>query len=215
MIADCYGRHADVVYPPVDLARFAAVGNGAHAGPSVTVSRLVPYTRIDVLMESFRRMPLRKLVVVGDGPDRRTLERHLPPNVTFAGPLNDSDCAAVVGDARAFVFAAMEDFGIAPIEAQAAGTPVIAYRGGAMNETIIDLNRAAPTGVLYDRQTPEAIIAAIERFEREGPRIDRSDCRRNALRFTPERFRTEFHARVDAALAMMRGEARTLRPVDA
>ena len=113
------------------------------------------------------------------------------------------------------MFAALEDFGIAPIEAQAAGTPVIAYQGGAMNETIVDLNQAAPTGVLYDRQTPEAIIAAVERFERDALRIDRNACRVNASRFSPERFRIEFHARVDAALAMMHGEARTSRPVDA
>jgi glycosyltransferase involved in cell wall biosynthesis len=215
VIADCYGRRADVIYPPVDVARFALAGNGAHTGPYVTVSRLVPYKRIDLLVEAFRRMPLRQLVVVGDGPERRNLARHLPFNVTLAGRLNDADCAALVGNARAFVFAAMEDFGIAPIEAQAAGTPVIAYRGGAMNETIIDLNQAAPTGVLYDRQTPEAIIAAVERFERDALQIDRNACRANALRFRPERFRAEFHARVEAALAMMHGEFPMLRPVDA
>jgi len=215
VIADCYDRRADVVYPPVDAARFSLAGNGAHTGPYVTVSRLVPYKRIDLLVEAFRRMPARKLVIVGDGPERRNLARHLPSNVTLAGRLDDSDCAAIVGDARAFVFAALEDFGIAPIEAQAAGTPVIAYQGGAMNETIVDLNQAAPTGVLYDRQTPEAIIAAVERFERDAVRIDRNACRANASRFRPERFRIEFHARVDAALAIMHGEARTSRPVDA
>jgi glycosyltransferase involved in cell wall biosynthesis len=168
-----------------------------------------------LLVEAFRRMPTRKLVIVGDGPERRNLARHLPANVTLAGRLNDSDCTAIVGDARAFVFAALEDFGIAPIEAQAAGTPVIAYRGGAMNETIVDLNQSAPTGVLYDRQTPDAIIAAVERFEQDAPRIDSNACRANASRFTPERFRIEFRARVDAVLAMMDGEAHTSRPVDA
>ena len=126
VIADCYGRSSDVVYPPVDVARFAAAGRGPHRGPYVTVSRLVPYKRIDLLIEAFRGMPSRALTIVGDGPDRRRLSIGLPPNVTLAGRLDDAQCAAVVGDARAFVFAALEDFGIAPLEAQAAGTPVIA-----------------------------------------------------------------------------------------
>ncbi|HEY4139259.1 MAG TPA: glycosyltransferase, partial [Casimicrobiaceae bacterium] len=113
-------------------------------------------------------------------------------------------CAAVVGNARAFVFAAIEDFGIAPLEAQAAGTPVIAYREGAINETIADLDQQAPTGVLYDRQTPDAIVDAVERFEREERRIDRDACRANASRFAPERFRSAFAARIDEAMSVAR-----------
>jgi glycosyltransferase involved in cell wall biosynthesis len=201
VIADCYDRPADVVYPPVDVARFASVGHGSHSGPYVTVSRLVPYKRIDLLIEAFRRMPTRKLMIVGDGPERSRLEKDLPPNVTLAGRLDDAQCAAILGDARAFVFAAVEDFGIAPLEAQAAGTPVIAYREGAIDETIADLDHETPTGVLYDRQTPDAIVDAVLRYEREGARIDASACRANAARFAPERFRAAFAARVAAALA--------------
>ena len=201
VIADCYDRPADVVYPPVDVARFASVGHGSHGGPYVTVSRLVPYKRIDLLIEAFRRMPTRRVTIVGDGPERGRLEKDLPLNVTLAGRLDDAQCAAIVGDARAFVFAALEDFGIAPLEAQAAGTPVIAYREGAIDETIADLDHETPTGVLYDRQTPDAIVDAVLRFEREGARIDASACRANAARFAPERFRAAFAARVAAALA--------------
>jgi len=215
LIADCYGRRADVVYPPVDVARFACADTGAHTGPYVTVSRLVPYKRIDLLVEAFRRMPSRTLIIVGDGPERRHLARRLPSNVTLAGHIGDIACAALVGNARAFLFAAMEDFGIAPLEAQAAGTPVIAYQGGAITETIVDLDRPGPTGVLYDQQTPKAIIDAVGRFEREAARITRDACRKNASRFGAERFRAELGACVDEALAMTRDEAPAVRPVDA
>ena len=204
VIADCYDRPSEIVYPPVNVGRFASAGNGPHDGPYVTVSRLVPYKRIDLLIEAFRRMPTRSLNVVGDGPERNRLAADLPANVTLAGRLDDAQCAAVVGNARAFVFAALEDFGIAPLEAQAAGTPVIAYREGAINETIADLDEQAPTGVLYDRQTPEAIVEAVERFEREERRIDRDACRANASRFAPERFRTAFAARIDEAMSVAR-----------
>ena len=149
-------------------------------------------------------MPERKLTIVGDGPERERLAASLPENVTLAGWLDDVQCAEIVGDARAFVFAALEDFGIAPLEAQAAGTPVIAYREGAINETIADLDQPSPTGVLYDHQTADAIIDAIERFEREERRIDRNACRANAWRFAPERFRAAFAARIDEALAAAR-----------
>jgi len=204
VIAECYDRPSDVVYPPVEVARFASAGQGPHGGPYVTVSRLVPYKRIDLLIEAFRRMPSRRLNIVGDGPERDRLARDLPANVTLAGRLDDAQCAAIVGDARAFVFAALEDFGIAPLEAQAAGTPVIAYRGGAINETIDDLDQPTPTGVLYDRQTSDAIVDAVERFERHEPRIDRDACRANASRFAAERFRTAFAAQVDEAMTAAR-----------
>ena len=98
----------------------------------------------------------------------------------------------MLGQARAFVFAAYEDFGIAAVEAQAAGTPVIAFREGGSSETIRDIDGVAPTGVLFDAQTPEAIVAAIARFERST--IDADACRRNAARFSEARFRAEFAA---------------------
>jgi glycosyltransferase involved in cell wall biosynthesis len=158
----------------------------------VTVSRLVPYKRVDVIVEAFRRLPERRLTIVGDGPERRRLARDLPRNVTLAGRLDDSKMAQMLGQARAFVFAAYEDFGIAAVEAQAAGTPVIAFREGGSSETIRDIDGAEPTGVLFDAQTPEAIVAAIARFERAT--IDADACRRNAARFSEARFRAEFAA---------------------
>jgi glycosyltransferase involved in cell wall biosynthesis len=162
----------------------------------VTVSRLVPYKRIDVIIDAFARMPDRQLTIVGDGPERQRLARNAPANVRFAGRLGDTATAEVLGRARAFVTAAYEDFGIAAGEAQASGTPVIAFRDGGASETIRDVDAAQPTGVLFDAQTPASIIAAVTRFEAMS--IDADACRRNAMRFSEERFRAEFAAHFDA-----------------
>jgi len=134
-------------------------------------------------------LPHRRLVVVGDGPERIRLARDLPPNVSLEGRLDDAQTAARLGNARAFVFAAYEDFGIAPVEAQAAGTPVIAYREGGSAETIRDLDMPQPTGVLFGEQTAAAIVDAIRRFE--AATIDADACRINAGRFATPRFRME------------------------
>ncbi len=204
-IARCYGREAEVVYPPVDIERFERAGNEREPGSSgadyVTVSRLVPYKRVDVLVEAFRALPDRRLIVVGDGPERSRLQALAGPNVSFAGRLGDADTARHVAAARAFVFAAEEDFGIAPVEAQAAGTPVIAYgRGGAL-ESIRGPDDDAPTGIFFDAQTPQAVADAIRAFEASATRISSAACRENARRFAPARFRAEIVRIVDAAFA--------------
>jgi glycosyltransferase involved in cell wall biosynthesis len=204
-IRNAWGRDADVVYPPVDVERFAATASAGdrdpRRSPYVTVSRLVPYKRIDVIVDAFRELPDRTLVVVGDGPERARLSATLPPNVTLAGRLDDGATAAQVAAAAAFLIAAEEDFGIAPVEAQAAGTPVIAYgRGGAL-ETVRGLDHARPTGLFFDEQTPAALAAAVRRFESARGRIDAADCREHARAFAPARFRAEFEGVVAATLA--------------
>lgn len=197
-IGRCYGREAVVIHPPVDVDRFRNVGRDVRGSEYVSVSRLVPYKRIDVVIDAFRRMPDRSLIVVGEGPERARLARNLPPNVTLAGRLDDGQTAGILGRARAFVFAAHEDFGIALVEAQAAGTPVIAYREGGSRETIRDLDDALPTGVLFDAQTSDAIVAAIARFE--ASTIDADACRINAARFSKARFQAEFATFFDALM---------------
>jgi glycosyltransferase involved in cell wall biosynthesis len=201
-IAEVYGREARVVYPPVDVARFEAAGRGAAPGAHfVTVSRLVRYKRIDLVVEAFARRRDLALTIVGDGPERARLERMATPNVTFAGTQDDAGTVRAVAGARAFVFAALEDFGIAPVEAQAAGVPVIALRGGGTAETVEDLDRPAPSGVLYDAQEVGSLVEAIHRFEREAHRISASACRDNARRFAPSRFREGMRALIDETLA--------------
>ncbi len=194
-----YRREAEVVYPPVDVARFAFQAD--KDAYYLTASRLVPYKGINLIVEAFARMPDKRLLVAGDGPERAKIERLAAgrPNIELRGHVPSEELAGLMARARAFVFAAEEDFGIAPVEAQACGTPVIAYgRGGAL-ETVCGLDAEAPTGVFFDAQTPQAIIAAVGRFEREGAVIRPEDCRRNAERFSTQRFREAF-TRVVASL---------------
>ena len=204
-ISRCYGRDAAVVHPPVDVERFAAAAAARDADAArtdyITVSRLVPYKRIDVLLEAFRRLPQRRLIVVGDGPERARLEALAVPNVEFTGALDDVATARRVAGARAFLFVALEDFGIAPVEAQAAGTPVIAYGRGGARESIRGLDDRTPTGLFFDEQAPEAVANAILEFETAAGTITAAACRENAQRFAATRFREEIADVVDEACA--------------
>jgi glycosyltransferase involved in cell wall biosynthesis len=209
-IRRCYDRESTVIYPPVATAApvlspvsFASeVDGGPTRGRSyVTVSQLVPYKRVDLIAEAFRRLPDRELVVIGEGPERARIETIAGPNTQLLGRLSDRERDLWLAKARAFVFAAEEDFGIAPLEAQAHGTPVIALaRGGAL-ETIRGLDVPAPTGVLFAEQTADAIVAAVRAFESNAARITPAACIANARRFEPQRFRRELRDFVDARWA--------------
>jgi glycosyltransferase involved in cell wall biosynthesis len=200
-IRRCYGRDATVIYPPVTVSHRDTAPR--RESSYLTVSQLVPYKRVDLLIEAFRRMPERELVVIGDGPLRRNLQARAPANVRMLGWLPEAERDAWLARARAFVFAAEEDFGIAPLEAQAFGTPVIAYAGGAARETIAGLDADAPAGLLFRDQSVPAIVDAVGEFERDPGRFTADACRTNARRFGVERFRNEFanfvatHAHVD------------------
>ena len=208
-IRRCYGRESTVIYPPVSpAAPGTAVATPRLDDTYVTVSQLVPYKRADLIVDAFRALPDRKLVVIGDGPERTRIGASAPGNVRLAGRLSDRDRDRWLASARAFIFTAQEDFGIAPIEAQALGTPVIAYSGGAAAETIAGLAAPDPTGVFFDEQSANAIVAAVREFERDGARIRADACRENARRFEPARFRREFRSFVDARIAASAGDAR-------
>jgi glycosyltransferase involved in cell wall biosynthesis len=195
-IQRCYGRTATVIYPPVDIGAFDAA---APRGPAyVTVSRLVPYKRIDLIVAAFRDLPGHQLVVIGEGPERARIEALAGPNVRLLGQATDAERDHWLATGRAFIFAADEDFGIAPVEAHACGMPVIALgRGGAL-EIVRGLDSGAPTGVFFAEQTAQAIAAAVRQFEAKAPRITAQACRDSALRFSAERFRAEFAAFVHA-----------------
>lgn len=182
-----YGKESVVVYPPVDVHDLPVqMGRGDYF---VTASRMVPYKRMDLIVKAFAAMPDRKLLIVGVGPEEQKLFRLAKgcQNITFTGYLSRTELLGVLSGARAFVFAAMEDFGIAPVEAQACGVPVIAFGRGGARETIIHRK----TGILFEEQTEDAIIEAVKEFEALREPISADNCRANASRFTSARFRSE------------------------
>lgn len=185
-----YRREAKVVYPPVNVEAFHFCGNKEDF--YLTASRLVPYKRVSLIVEAFAQMPDKQLKVIGDGPEREKINRIASghANIELLGYQTADMLANYMGRARAFVFAAEEDFGIALVEAQACGTPVIAFgRGGAL-ETVCDLSTNNSTGLFFGEQSVPAVVQAIDRFEREGEGvIHAEDCRINAEQFAPESFR--------------------------
>jgi glycosyltransferase involved in cell wall biosynthesis len=185
-----YRREATVIYPPVDVDNFSMRTNKEPF--YLTASRMVPYKKIAAIVEAFRALPDRKLVVVGDGPEMKRIKALAGPNVEILGYQPSSVLCDLMQRARCFIFAAEEDFGITPVEAQACGTPVLAYgRGGAL-ETIRGLDDERPTGAFFDRQEAAAICEAVRHFERHEDRIAPLDCWQNAQRFSAQIFRETY-----------------------
>jgi glycosyltransferase involved in cell wall biosynthesis len=185
-----YRREADVIYPPVDIPRFDSQEEKADF--YMTASRMVPYKRMDLIVEAFNQLRDKRLVVIGDGPEMPKIKRKARSNVSILRYQGADSLKYHMQHARAFVFAAREDFGIAPVEAQACGTPVIAYGRGGVAETVRGLDAQHPTGVLFAEPTVDSLITAIEHFEKNRERISPAVCRENAVRFAPDRFRGEF-----------------------
>jgi len=201
-IKKVYGRDARVIYPPVDVDRFALRSDKSDY--YVIVGSLVPYKKVDLLVRAFGELKGHRLVVIGDGPERRTVEACAGKNVEILGFQPDEVVREYVGNARAFVFAAEEDFGIAPVEAQACGTPVIAFGKGGALETVVD----GETGLFFGEQTVESIVNAVRRFDDVRDQFDPETIRRNAERFSEERFRREFAAFVCDAWEQKKREIR-------
>jgi glycosyltransferase involved in cell wall biosynthesis len=203
-IARCYGRDAAVIHPPVDVDFFtpgASEPAPAQRSYYVTASQWVPYKRVDLIVSAFRDLPQRRLIVVGDGPERQRVRDAAGPNVELVGEVPRERLRELLRGARAFLFAAEEDFGILPVEAQACGTPVIAYGRGGSLETVRGLDAAAPTGAFFARQAPDAVADAVRAFDAALPAIRPADCSANAERFATERFRAAFSAFVANAWA--------------
>jgi UDP-N-acetylmuramyl pentapeptide phosphotransferase/UDP-N-acetylglucosamine-1-phosphate transferase/glycosyltransferase involved in cell wall biosynthesis len=185
-IRKLYRRESITVHPPVDTEAFAL--HTAKEDFYLTASRMVPYKRMDLVVEAFARMPTRRLLVVGDGPEMERVRAKASPNVTFLGHETADRLRRHMQLARAFVFAAEEDFGIAAVEAQACGTPVIAYGRGGATETVVD----GQTGLFFPEQTAIAIVTAVERFETLA--WDAAAIRRHAEQFSEQHFRDRFAA---------------------
>ncbi|EIW8542893.1 TPA: glycosyltransferase family 4 protein [Klebsiella pneumoniae] len=185
-IKKVYGRTSDVIYPPVDVERFKLCENKEDF--YFTASRLVPYKRIDLIVEAFSAMPDKKLVVIGDGSDMEKVKSKAAKNIEILGYQPDSVVEDCMRKAKAFVFAAEEDFGITPVEAQACGTPVIAFGKGGALETVRPYGVENPSGVFFEQQTVESIIKAVEEFSSKYDTFRPIDCRDNALRFSTIKF---------------------------
>lgn len=199
-IQKTYRRAAEVIYPPVDTDTFTPVIQ-AREEFYLTASSLVPYKRVPMIAEAFAAMPDKTLVVVGDGPDMAALKKVAGPNVRVLGYQSHDDLLKLFRTARAFIFAAEEDFGIMPVEAQACGLPVIAYARGGSLETIRGLDHKIPTGVFFKEQTIPCLVKAVREFEQNADRFDPRNIRENALRFSTEKFWQRFKDAVERQFA--------------
>jgi glycosyltransferase involved in cell wall biosynthesis len=192
-IRECYGRDSVVIYPPVDTDRFHAnAEQRENQEEFLVVSQLVPYKRVDLLVDAFNRSG-RRLAVIGDGPERARLQKRANRNVRFFGWQPDTAVVRAMQRCTAFVFAGEEDFGIVMAEAQACGKPVIAFGRGGAREIV----EPGVSGLLFEEQSAECVLDAFDRFARSS--FDPAIVRRSALRFSRDRFQREFAAFVESA----------------
>ncbi|MGK7957244.1 MAG: glycosyltransferase [Crocosphaera sp.] len=187
----CYRREAKVIYPPVDVERFSF--NPKKQDFYLTVSRLVSYKKIALIVRAFNQLGY-PLIIIGDGPDLPKIRQMAQANIKVLGAQNNQVVEEYMSQAKAFVYAACEDFGIALVEAQACGTPVIAYGGGGALETVVDIrqNKDKGTGMFFFPQTPEALVETVETFSGFQHQINPESCRHQAAKFTPKVFETSY-----------------------
>lgn len=185
-----YRRESTVIYPPVDVDRFTLCEKKDDF--YLTASRLVPYKKVPEIVQAFRAMPGRRLVVIGEGSEMGRVKALAGPNVEILGYQPFAVLHDYMQRAKAFIHAAEEDFGIAPVEAQACGTPVIAFGRGGVRETVRDMSHDCPGGLFFPEQSPADIVRAVEEFERLQHRILPAACRSSALRFSPQVFREQY-----------------------
>lgn len=204
-IKKVYRRSAEVIFPPVDVDRFTL--REQKEDFYFTASRMVPYKKIPLIVEAFAGMPDKRLFVIGEGPEFEKAKAAAAnaPNVTLLGYQSTEVMVDYMQRAKAFVFAAEEDFGITPVEAQACGTPVIAFgKGGALETVRAEGHGERDTGLFFSEQTVPAIQAAVAQYE-AGPGFSAAACRMNAERFSPRSFRHQLKTIVDREWRAFRG----------
>jgi len=184
-----YRRPAEVIHPPVDTDFFTPPDSEPERKAYLIVSALVPYKRIDAAVAAFRGLS-SELRIVGDGPEYRALRRSAGPNVSFLGPVAGEDLRRLYREAKALLMPGEEDFGIAPLEAQACGTPVVAFGRGGVLETVVP----GETGLLYEPATPSALAAALDKFR--GLTFNKNSLRSQAVKFSRGLFKEKFAARL-------------------
>lgn len=198
-IKKVYGRDATVVYPPVDVDAYELCEKKEDF--YLTASRMVPYKKVKLIVEAFNEMPDKKLVVIGDGPEYGKINEIAKKNITLMGYQPFSVLKEKMQKAKAFVFAAEEDFGIAPVEAQACGTPVIAYgKGGGVETVQGDSNTAPKTGIFFESQTIPSIRDAVNSFEQNTSAFEFRACRLNAERFSKQHFIENMKLQIETVL---------------
>lgn len=199
-IKKVYNKEAIVIYPPVDTDSFTLTTETSDY--YITCSRMVPYKKIDLIVEAFSKTD-KKLIVIGDGPDFKKIKKLASSNIELKGYVEKEEMLDMIKRAKAFIFAAEEDFGIAPIEAQACGVPVIAYGKGGALETIIGVSsdekfdNKSVTGIFFKEQTSSSLLEAVNYFEKNEPSFDRKIIRKNAERFSKNRFEKEFKETIE------------------
>ena len=189
-IKKVYGKPSDVIYPPVDMDKFTL--REAKEEFYLTASRMVPYKKIDLIVEAFSQTD-KKLLVIGDGPDMAKIKSKAGKNVELLGFADDETMADLMGRAKAFIFAAEEDFGITPVEAQACGTPVICFGRGGARETVLD----GESGLYFMEQNTKELLAAVAKFEQNCDKFEPVKIRENSLKFSRARFEAEIKSYVE------------------
>jgi glycosyltransferase involved in cell wall biosynthesis len=201
-ISKFYGRSSVIVNPPVDTSIFSL--ELEKDDYYVTAGRFVPFKRLDIVAEAFKSMPDKKLFILGDGPEMEKIKSKAGSNTIFPGFLPPAEVKKYLAKAKAFIFPSEEDFGIVPVEAQACGTPVIAFGQGGALETVIppnaDLNHA-PTGLFFYKQNADAIIAAVKEFESKQSLYDAHKIHLHAQNFAIPKFKEKLQLEIDNALA--------------
>jgi glycosyltransferase involved in cell wall biosynthesis len=191
-IALCYGRSACIVYPPVEVSAFRIAPPSEIGDYYLIISRLIPYKRIDLAVDAFTRTGL-PLLIAGDGRDRARLQARAGANIKFLGRISDEERLELMAHCRAFVFPGQEDFGITPLEANAAGRPVIAFAGGGVLDTVVD----GVNGVLFQTATADALVDCLREFDASA--FDPVVLRAHAERFDTRVFQAALRRRLRAA----------------
>lgn len=198
-IKKVYGKESTVIYPPVDVEKFELCEQKEEF--YMTASRMVPYKKIDMIVEAFSKTD-KKLVVIGTGPDMEKIKAKAGKNIELMGYQSDEVMCEMMQKAKAFIFAAEEDFGITPVEAQACGTPVICLGRGGTKETVLDMI----TGVHFMEQSVEALLEAVDKFEKSSYNFEPTKIRENAQRFSKERFEKEIKEFVEQKYEIFKKE---------
>lgn len=196
-----YGRQATIINPPVDTKLYRPHADGRHSDYFLVVSRMIPYKRLDIVIDAFNRLKL-PLKVVGKGRQETELKAGAGSNITFTGPVSDAQLKELYAGCRAFIFPGEEDFGITPLEAQASGRPVIAYGAGGALETVLP----GVTGEFFSTQTADSLADTISNFDES--RYDTRAIRKHAEAFDTEVFKSKVKSFVEACLVRMADDGR-------